>query len=66
MIGCQWGYMPGMALLQCSSSGRLEFVQVSADVADDSGGGYLLRSTATTVKFPGYLAVYPPKSAAGA
>ena len=39
--------------------------QVSADIGDKPGGGYVLRSIATTVKFPGYLAVYPPKPSAG-
>lgn len=39
--------------------------QVSADVMDGSGLGYLLRSTSTSVRFPGYLAVYPPKRSKG-
>lgn len=39
--------------------------QVSADIGDKPDGGYMLRSTATTVKFLGYLAVYPPKTSAG-
>ena len=40
--------------------------QVSANVGDCAGAGYLLRATSTTVTFPGYLAVYPPKTSAGA
>ena len=40
-------------------------MQATATVEGGGGEGYLLRSTASTVSFPGYLAVYPPKTSAG-
>ena len=35
------------------------------DVAGAPEKGYVLRSTSTSVKFPGYLAVYPPMRPSG-
>ncbi|KAK9916124.1 hypothetical protein WJX75_008944 [Coccomyxa subellipsoidea] len=48
-----------------SQMASAKLLQVSADVADNSRSGYVLRSTSTSVKFPGYLAVYPPKRTLG-
>ncbi|EIE25778.1 DNA topoisomerase I [Coccomyxa subellipsoidea C-169] len=48
-----------------SQMASAKLLQVSADVADSSDLGFLLRSTSTSVKFPGYLAVYPPKRPSG-
>lgn len=40
-------------------------LQATVNVEGGGSEGYLLRSTASTVSFPGYLAVYPPKISAG-
>ncbi|CAL8469975.1 g9517 [Coccomyxa elongata] len=40
-------------------------MQVSANVADTLAKGYILRSTSTSVKLPGYLLQYPPKRSSG-
>ncbi len=40
-------------------------MQVSANVADTLAKGYILRSTSTSVKFPGYLLEYLPKRSSG-
>ena len=40
-------------------------LQATVNVEGGGSEGYLLRSTASTVSFPGYLAVYPPKTSAG-
>ena len=44
---------------------RCVVMQATANIAGGGTNGYVLRSTASTVAFPGYLAVYPPKRAAG-
>ncbi|BDA43988.1 DNA topoisomerase 1 [Coccomyxa sp. Obi] len=48
-----------------SQMASAKLLQVSADVVDTSAKGYVLRSTSTSVKFPGYLVVYPPKRSSG-
>ena len=45
--------------------GMHALMQVTANVEGGGPEGYLLKSTATSVKFPGYLAVYPPRTSAG-
>ena len=40
-------------------------MQATAYIEGGGSEGYLLRSTATSVSFPGYLAVYPPRTSAG-
>ncbi|CAL8469974.1 g9516 [Coccomyxa elongata] len=48
-----------------SQMASAKLLQVSADVADVSAQGYVLRATSTSVQFPGYLVVYPPKRSSG-
>ena len=40
-------------------------MQATANIEGGGSEGYLLRSTTTSVSFPGYLAVYPPRTSAG-